>query len=145
LESQETVGVGPDQFAEFVFPYQKAIGERFGMVYYGCCEPLNGRWHVIKNLQNLERVSVSPWANEEAMAEACGTRIVYSRKPSPALISTTVFDEAAIRADLRRTLDVAHGCRLEIIMKDVHTLNNEPDRIARWVRIAREEAEKAGR
>lgn len=145
LESQETVGVGPDQFEEFVFPYQRAIGDRFGLVYYGCCEPLDGRWHVIERLPNLDRVSVSPWANEERMAGFCGGRIAYSRKPSPALISTSAFDEVAIRADLRRTLEVARGCRLEIIMKDVHTLNNEPGRLARWVRMAREEAAKAGR
>lgn len=30
-------------------------------------------------------------------------------------------------------------------MKDVHMLNNEPYRLARWVRNAREEAAKAGR
>jgi hypothetical protein len=145
IESQETVGVGPDQFAEFVFPYQKAVAERFGMVYYGCCEPLDGRWHVIRDLANLERVSVSPWANEERMAEACGKRLVYSRKPNPALISTASMDEAAVRADLRRTFDVARGCRIEIIMKDVHTLGNEPLRLARWVALAREEAARFGR
>lgn len=145
IESQETVGVGPDQFEEFVFPYQQAVAERFGMVYYGCCEPLDRRWHVLRRMKNIERASVSPWANEERMAEACGASIAYSRKPNPALISTAAMDEAAVRADLRRTLEVARGCRLEIIMKDVHTLGNEPGRISRWVEIAREEAARAGR
>jgi hypothetical protein len=139
-ESQETVGVGPELFAEFVYPYQKNIAERFGKCYYGCCEPLNSRWHVIKDLSNLERVSVSPWADEEFMADALGTRYVYSRKPAPSMISMGVFDENAIRADIRNTLDVAKGCRVELIMKDVHTLNNEPARLARWVEIAREES-----
>lgn len=73
------------------------------------------------------------------MADALGCDFVFSRKPNPALISTERFDETAIRADIRRTLEAARGCRLEIIMKDVHTLNNEPARLARWVRIAREE------
>ena len=72
------------------------------------------------------------------MAEHCGRRIVFSRKPNPALISTGTFDEAAIRADLRETLVAAGRCRLEIIMKDVHTLNNEPLRLPRWVQLARE-------
>lgn len=40
---------------------------------------------------------------------------------------------AAIRCDLRQTLDVAGACRLEI------TQHDEPDRLARWMRIAREE------
>ena len=78
------------------------------------------------------------------MAEALGRDYVFSRKPNPALISTGIFDEDAIRADIRETLDVAGDCRLEIIMKDVHTLDNDPTRLARWVELAREEIEKKG-
>ena len=140
LESQETVGVGPELFAEFIFPYQRDLARHFGRVYYGCCEPVHTRWHVLAGLPNLARVSVSPWCDEERMAAACGAAIVYSRKPNPTLISTAVFDEAAIRRDLRRTLDTARGCRIELIMKDVHTLHEEPGRLARWVALAREEA-----
>ena len=138
-ESQETVGVGPELFEEFIFPYQVALTSRFGRVYYGCCEPVHTRWHILKRMSNLARVSVSPWADQEVMAAGCGTQVVFSRKPNPTLISTGIFDEAAIRADLRRTLDVAAGCRIELIMKDVHTLHEEPGRLARWVALAREE------
>lgn len=143
LESQETVGVGPDLFAEFIFPYQLSLAEHFGKCYYGCCEPVHSRIHVLKKLPNLARISVSPWADEEVMARECGAEIVYSRKPNPALISTERFDEGAIRADLRRTLDVARGCRIELIMKDVHTLNNQPERLAGWVQLAREAVDEA--
>ena len=72
------------------------------------------------------------------MAEAVGREVVYSRKPNPSLISTGVFDEEAIRADIRKTLTVARNCRVELIMKDVHTLNGEPQRLTRWVELARE-------
>lgn len=145
LESQETVGVGPEQFAEFIFPYQKSLADRFGLVYYGCCEPVHNRWHVLTELDNLSRVSVSPWCDEPFMAAACGEEVVYSRKPNPTLVSTDCFDEAAIRADLRHTLETAGPCRLEIVMKDVHTLKEEPDRLARWVALARDEIRTAGR
>lgn len=138
LESQETVGVGPELFEEFIFPYQNRIAEQFGKCYYGCCEPVNNRWHILKRILNLSRVSVPPWAKEEFMADACGTSIVYSRKPNPTQISTVHCDEAAILDDLRRTVRTAAKCRLEIIMKDVHTLNNEPQRLARWVELARQ-------
>jgi hypothetical protein len=137
-ESQETVGVGPDLFEEFIFPYQLSLTEQFGKCYYGCCEPVNNRWHVLKRMPNLARVSVSPWANEAFMASACGRQVVYSRKPNPTLISTGTFDENAIRADLRKTLNTARGCRIELIMKDVHTLDNQPERLPRWVQLARE-------
>jgi hypothetical protein len=143
LESQETVGVGPDLFETFVFPYQLSLAERFGKVYYGCCEPVHSRWSVLKRIPNLARVSVSPWADQRQLAEALGRNYVFSRKPNPSLISTARFDEDVLRADLRETLEIARNCRLEIIMKDVHTLSNEPGRLARWVQLAREEIEKS--
>ena len=140
-ESQETVGVSPDLFEEFVFKYQQPVIERFGLCYYGCCEPVHTRWHVIKKLRNLRKISISPWCDEEAIAPEIGPDYVYCRKPNPTLISTESFDEDAIRRDLRHTLDVcrAHHCPLEIAMKDVHTVNHEPARLARWVELAREE------
>ncbi len=137
-ESQETVGVGPDFFAEFIFPYQLAVAEKFGLCYYGCCEPVNNRWHILKNLPNLRSVSVSPWCDEEFMADALGRDYVYSRKPNPASISTEHFDDNLIREDIRKTLTTAKDCNVEIVMKDVHTLAGEPQRIARWVTLARE-------
>ena len=107
---------------------------------------MNNRWHILSRLPNLARVSVSPWADEDFMAAACGRHCVYSRKPNPTQVSTGRFDEAAIRADLRRTLDATgrHGCRTEIIMKDVHTLHDEPNRLARWVELARQEIDRKG-
>ena len=87
---------------------------------------------------------MAPSCNQEVVAGMLKGDYVYSRKPNPTLISTDTFDEELIRKDLRTTLGLAskHSCRLEIIMKDVHTLNNEPDRLARWIRIAREESER---
>lgn len=141
LESQETVGVSPAQFEEFIFPYQLSIAEKFGKIYYGCCEPIHTRFNIIKRIPNLARVSVSPWADQSMMAEFCGKDYVFSRKPNPTLISTSSFDEDLIRQDINDTLKTAAGCRVEIIMKDVHTLNNEPDRLGRWVQIARRQIE----
>lgn len=142
-ESQETVGVGPDLFAEFIFPYQLSVIRKFGLCYYGCCEPVHSRWHVIKAIPNLLSVSVSPWCDQEFMARELGNRYVFCRKPNPALISRENFNEDEIRADLRHTLDVARGCTLELVMKDVHTLANCPQRLARWVEMAREECERS--
>ena len=143
-ESQETVGVGPEMFAEFIFPYQKSLTAHFGMSYYGCCEPVHARWHIVKELANLRKVSVSPWCDQAFMARELGGKYVFCRKPNPAAVSTPNFDEAAIREDLRNTIAETrkHGCNLELVMKDVHTVQNKPERLARWVEIAREEARR---
>jgi hypothetical protein len=137
-ESQETVGVSPELFEEFVFQYQLPVIERFGLCYYGCCEPVHTRWHVLKKIPNLQRVSVSPWCNEALMAEHLGRKYTYSRKPNPTIISCERFDEELIRQDLRRTLAAAKECSLELVMKDVHTLYGQPERLGRWVELARE-------
>ena len=140
-ESQETVGVSPEMFGEFIFPYQVPLLARFGLTCYGCCEPVHERWNYIKTLAGLRRVSVSPWCDQEKMAEYMGGDYVFSRKPNPAMICAS-FNADHIRADIRRTLEIAGQCPLEIIMKDTHTVQHEPDRITRWVRIALEEVDR---
>ena len=140
-ESQETVGVSPEMFAEFIFPYQLPIQERFGLNCYGCCEPLDKRWHVVKDIPNLRRVSVSPWANISDMADMLEDQYIFSMKPSPTDLAMTSFDEERIRAELREDLQKTRKCRVEVIMKDNHTIRNDPQRVVRWVQIAREEAE----
>ena len=140
-ESQETVGTSPKMFEEFVFPYQVRLLERFGLNCYGCCEPLDKRWEVVERIPGLRRVSVSKWANWADMAEKLGGRYVYVMKPSPTDLAMSAFDAERIRADLRRAFQITRDCRVEVIMKDNHTIGNDPSRPVQWVRIAREEAE----
>ncbi|MBN1834767.1 MAG: hypothetical protein JW820_02890, partial [Spirochaetales bacterium] len=142
-ESQETVGISPEMFEEFVFQYQEPIQRRFGLNCYGCCEPLDPRWRVVAKTPNLRRVSVSPWADQDKMAAALEDRYVYSRKPPPSPLALPRLDEELVRADLRETLEVSKGCVVELIMKDNHTLGGNPDNLVRWVRIAREEIDRA--
>lgn len=140
-ESQETVGVSPSMFGEFIFPYQLPLLARFGLNCYGCCEPVHERWPFIRQIPRLRRVSVSPWCDQHIMASALGRTAVFSRKPNPAHICAS-FNEDAARADIVSTLEAARGCNVELIMKDTHTVQNEPWRIARWVKIAHEEISK---
>jgi len=140
-ESQETVGVSPEMFAEFILPYQLPNLEKFGLNCYGCCEPVHDRIDHILKVPRLRRVSVSPWCDQKIMAEKLGRNCVFSRKPNPTQICLT-FNEAAIREDLSTTLDIAGEGSLEIIMKDTHTIQNEPWRITRWIEIAHEEVNK---
>jgi hypothetical protein len=130
-------------FAEFVFPYQLPFLERFGLNCYGCCEPLNSRWAVVKWIPNLRRVSVSAWADLEKMAEALEAKYVFSLKPNPADLARPIIDEPAIRKKLRQSLEITRGCRVEIIMKDNHTLGSNPQNVVRWVQIAKQEAERS--
>lgn len=143
-ESQITIGVSPDMFAEFIYPYQKRITDRFGLMCYGCCEPMDDRFDIIKASKNLRRVSVSPWANKPLMAEKLGTNYVYSWKASPSPLALPQLDEDVVRQELRDYLGVTRNNRVEIIMKDNHTLGKNPRNLTRWVEIAREEIARLG-
>jgi hypothetical protein len=141
-ESQETVGVSPEMFGEFIFPYQKPLIERFGLTYYGCCEPVENRFDYLRNIKNLRCISVSPWSNIEKCAEVYGRRYVLCRKPNPGIVCVD-FAEDAIRSEFRETLRAASGLNLMFILKDTHTISSQPERFRRWVSIAREELEAA--
>ena len=142
-ESQESVSISPAQYGEFVFPYLSEIAVKFGRVYYGCCEGVHPIWPYISTLPNLQRVSISPWADEALMGKHCRERgVVYSRKPSPNLFMGEQFDEAAMRAHLQYTVDCTPHCRLEFILRDVYTTNNDPQRFIGFVELAREEGAK---
>lgn len=143
-ESQETTSVSPEMFAEFIWPYQKPIMERFGLSCYGCCEPLDHRWQYIKDTPGLRRVSVSPWANPDIMGDQLRGRFIFSSKPNPSHLAVPTLHEPEVREELRKILAAAHrhGCQLELIMKDNHTLGGNPMNAVNWCRIAREEIQR---
>jgi hypothetical protein len=143
-ESQESVGVSPAMFEEFIYRYQLPVMERFGLNCYGCCEPVDARWHILKNIPKLRRLSVSAWADRAKMAEYLEDNYVYSWKPNPALLAVPHLDEDQARSYVRETLEAAKGCVLEIVMKDNHTIGNNPDNVINWVKVVRSEIDRAG-
>jgi len=141
-ESQETVNVSPRMYEAFIFPYEKPILDRFGLNCYGCCEPLHTRWHVVKQHHNLRRISCSPWADLDKMADYLQDDHILSMKAHPAPLAEPSINLAAIRRDLRESLQKTEGCVVEIIMKDNHTLGGRPENLVEWCRVAQEEAER---
>lgn len=142
--SQETVGVSPEMFHEFCFPYYKAVCEPLGLLYYGCCEPVHGFWDDISRLPHLKKVSISRWCDQTLMGERLrGTEIVYSRKPDPNFLSVDVaLDEQAWAAHIRETLAATKGVFVEFIVRDVYTVHGNLSNPRRAVEIARREIDR---
>jgi hypothetical protein len=136
-ESQETVGVSPDMFGEFVYPYQQPLQERFGLNYYGCCEAIDKRWEYIKRTPNLRAVSVAPWSDQARCAELLGRDYIYYRKPNPSPVCMG-FNEAEIKREFEETCAQAGMLNTAIILKDTHTIENHPERFACWVQMGRQ-------
>lgn len=142
--SQEFTGVSPSKHEEFLLRYQLPIMENFGLVAYGCCENLTDKIDMLRQIKNLRRIAVSPWADLSACAGQIRDRYVLSWRPSPAQMVCTGFDAGGIEKALREGLRICAGCRVDIMLKDVHTLQGERGRIAKWVRIAKDIAEEYG-
>jgi hypothetical protein len=125
-------------YEEFEVDYAIRWYSRFGLGYYGCCEPLHDRVDIIRRIPNVRKISMSAWADVDRGAEAIGRDFVFSRKPSPALVALETWEPEAIEKDLRRTLDACarHGCPVEITLKDISTVRNQPQRVWEWAEIA---------
>lgn len=136
--------MSPDMFHEFIFPSYKKIAEQFGRLSYGCCEPVHTIWEDIQTLPNLKKVSISPWCDEEFMADRLrGQNIIYHRKPSPNYLGLDKeLDEDAFRAHIEKTLNTARGCHLEITQRDVYTVHHNIDKVKRYVQIIRESIDR---
>jgi hypothetical protein len=130
--------VSPAMFDEYEIAYMLPIFERFGLVYYGCCDPLDGKMKEVRKIPHLRKVSMSPWANRERGAAEIGSDYVFSNKPNPAYLASTSFDEDLVRKDLRATRELCrkNGCPLEFILKDISTVHHEPLRLSKWAEIA---------
>lgn len=139
LNSQETVGVNPKMFDEFIYPYYSQMAEQFGLLYYGCCEPVHDFWDNIIKLKNLRKVSISPWCNEEFMAQQLSnSRIIYSRKPSPNFIGVEKnFDEQAFKDYINKTKSLTKDCKTEYIFRDIYKLYGNLDKLKKAVEIVR--------
>ena len=124
---------------EFELDYAERWYSRFGLVYYGCCEPLDGKMDIVRKIPHLRKISMSPWVDTETAAERIGGDFVFSRKPSPAFLAPDTWRPKAVEADLKDTLDrcANHGCPVELILKDISTVRYEPQRLWDWAAVAK--------
>ncbi len=132
--------VSPQMFREFEVDYASRICTRFGLVYYGCCDPLDGKMNEVRMIPNVRKVSMSPWVDEARGAAEIAGDYVYSRKPNPAQLAYSTFDPEEVRQHLTATVHACekHGCPLELILKDISTVRYQPERLDAWAKVAME-------
>lgn len=138
MQAQELTLVSPAMFDEFMLRYQMPIMAPFGLIAYGCCEDLTRKIRYLRQIPNLRRIVVTPWANVRACAEQIGADYVLSWRPNPAEMVCVGFDPDRVRRILQAGVAAAAGCSVEVVLKDIKTVQGEPERLRDWVRIARE-------
>lgn len=137
-DAQEFSSVSPEMFEEFAIANQKIGLNMFGRGCYGCCEPLDHKYEAIyRNITNIRRLSVSPWADIDEAVEKIGQKAIFSWKPDPAKICTG-FDEDEIRKYLKNTAEKTKDCFVEIILKDIRTCGHTNQHLVKFIEMTRE-------
>jgi hypothetical protein len=127
--------VSPGMHDEFDLAYNQELFAPFGLVYYGCCEPLHHKIDLLRRrFPNLRKVSITPWADPDVAADAIGKDYVLAAKPNPAFVAGPRFDPAPVEAEISRYLEATkrNGTTCEFVLKDVSTVSGDPGILARW-------------
>ncbi len=130
--------VSPHMHKEFGVDYEIEWLKKFGLAYYGCCEPLHNKIGIISEIPNLRKISISPWADEKVAAELMQDKYVVSLKPSPSVFASPYFNADEVKKELKTKLNNTKRCNVEIILKDISTVRFEPKRLWQWADIASE-------
>lgn len=128
--------VSPEMLWEFAIEHDLPFMRRWGLNYYGCCEPLDRMVEVLRHIPNLRKVSMSPLADMGRAAKEFGTDFVLSHKPNPAQVAVDDWSIDRARKVLVDTLDVSQGCHVEVIFKDISTVRRQPRRLWEWGQMA---------
>lgn len=141
MAAQEMTLISPEMHDEFMLQYQLPICQLFGEIHYGCCEDLTKKIEILRQIPNLKRIAVSPWANIDSCAEQIGKDYCVSWRPNPAEMVCCGFDDARVHSTIRNGLDIfeKNACPVEINLKDVKTVQREPERLKAFVEICKKE------
>lgn len=134
--------VSPAMHWEFAVEHDLKWLERFGLTYYGCCEPLDLKVAMLRKIKNLRKISVSPWNDSKKIIDQIGSDYVMSRKPNPVIVAGFDFDAHQAEKDLRDFMEITDKNRnVELIFKDISTVVHKPERLWEWEKIAMRVAE----
>jgi hypothetical protein len=128
--------VSPQMHWDFAIEHELKWLERWGLNYYGCCEPLDHKMEQLRKIPNLRKISISPWCKMERAMDEVGQDYVMSIKPSPAIFAEDSWSPQKAKAIIKEILDLSQGQHhIEFIMKDVSTVRYEPQRLWEWESI----------
>ena len=130
--------VSPDMTNEFAFRYEKDWLDLFGLNYFGCCENLYPKLDGLKQLPKLNKVSLSPYAPIEETMERVNGEMIISFKADSIHLTGSKWNREELRKEIIDACSAAnrYHCSMEIIMKTIITLNNDPKRLWDWCELA---------
>jgi len=131
--------ISPEMHWEFAIKHDMKWLAKWGQTYYGCCEPLDIKIDLMKRIPNLRKISMSPWINVERASNLLSNKYVFSYKPNPAIFAQGSWDPQNVRYEIKSFLAKTRDCQVEIIMKDISTVQHQPRRLWDWAEIVMQE------
>lgn len=140
-ESQEFQEVSPAMWEEFLLSYQIPILSKFWLTSYGCCENLTRKIEGVLKIPNLRVFVCSAWTDLQKVVDAVGDRytIMWREKASEIVFAD---DISSIRKNQEEAMKIAQGCYVQIVLRELQTLNGNPDRLKDWAKSGKEVAAK---
>jgi len=129
--------VSKEMHDEFDISYMIQTVGQCGLVYYGCCEPLDKKIDIIEKIPNLRKISITPWADVNVAAEAIGSKYVLSSKPNPSAVAVPRLDKDALKKEIGTILDACrrNNCSCDIVLKDISSCCKHPENIFEWEKV----------
>lgn len=139
FSAQTSSGLGPDMYEEFVHQYNCRLASLFtnGTVYYHGCECLDQKMNILKTLPNLRRFHISPWSSLEKAVKIFDDSVALEVHSHPTKVFFE-FDTEQIKCELQQLIAAANGRRIDLNLSDIHSLNNNPQKLIIWANQAQE-------
>ncbi|MEE8400370.1 MAG: hypothetical protein V3S89_15270 [Desulfobacterales bacterium] len=141
--AQEYALVSPAFHEEFLLKYQMPIMAPYGLVHYGCCEDLTQKIDMLRQIPNLRSIAVTPRADVRKCADQIGKDYVVSWRPNPTDMVCTNWDPDRVTRIIRGGAEACRDSIFHIYLKDVETVQGEPQRLQRWTQQVRAALEQA--
>jgi hypothetical protein len=126
---------------EFLLSYQIPILSQFWLCSYGCCEDLTRKIDGVLRIPTLRIFVCSAWTDLETVVDALGDRytIMWRQKATDVVFADSM---TPIREYLEEGMQIAQGCYVQIVLRELQTLNGRLERPSDWANVAKEVAAK---
>jgi hypothetical protein len=127
--------VSPAMHDEFDLAYNQQLFKDCGLLYYGCCEPMDRKIDILRTrFKNLRKISITPWADPQRAAENIGRDYVMAAKPNPAFVASPHFNPEPVQQEIARYCKACqdNGTAVEFVLKDISTIANKPENLTQW-------------
>ncbi len=141
LSQQTSAGLGPEQYRDFVQPFNVALASLFSQetVYYHGCECLDQKLAVLASTPNLRRFHISPWSSVAKARDVFQGKMVLEVHDHPGRVFFGATREE-IRTNLRCLVQQAQGHPMDLNISDIHSFGGKPEMLSLWAEIAQDVA-----